>query len=247
MKTYMSGILILFSLLIGNTAEANQDALSHKEEIRALIQLYVANSLSSGPEEIHVRQVLPANGTNVTNGRSFQWSGKVIGIRPGSQGRLLGRALFVLSIKDNEGGTKTRWFTADVEKIERVVVTTRSLKRHHVLGPDDLTIKTLSVTRRRNRYIGHPETLIGKRLTRSTGKGLPIRTDRIEETPLIFRGDRVMLLLESRGLRIMTSGKAKEDGFLGKIIGIQNLDSRKVVYGRVIESGIVKVSFTTIR
>lgn len=241
MKTFLSTSLILLCLVIGNTAEAGRDGVSYEEEITALIREYVAQQLSSGSEEIRVSRVTP------TNGGQFRWSGEVRGVRAGTQGRFLGRVLFVLSIEENGSRPTSRWVTAEIERVQNIIVASRSLKRHHVLGPADLTIRTISVTHQRNHHVSHPETLIGKRLTRSTGKGVPIRSDLVEETPLILRGDRVMLLLESRGLRIMTMGRAKEDGFLGKIIGIQNLDSKKVVYGRVVEPGVVKVPFKAIR
>ncbi|MFQ5580908.1 MAG: flagellar basal body P-ring formation chaperone FlgA [Nitrospiria bacterium] len=241
MKTFLTAGFILLSLIPWNLARADLGGISHKEKIKAMIQLYVANKLSSGPEEIHIRKIVP------TNGGSFQWSGKIKGIRPGSRERLLGRVLFVLSIEEDGREPGSIWITADVEKSQEIIVASRHLKRHHIIHPSDLDIRSIFVTRQRNHYLSQPEKLIGKRLTRSTRKGVPIRADLIEETPMILRGDRVMLLLESRGLRIMTLGKAKEDGFPGKIIGIQNLDSKKVVYGKVVEPGVVKVSFKTLR
>ncbi len=241
MKTFISTSLILLTLIISSPAEAGRNAVHDEDALTAMIQDYVAQQLAAGLEEIRVSRVVPSDGG------SFPSSGKVKGLRAGSKGRLLGRVLFILSIEGQGRGPISRWVTAEVERMRTIVVASRPLKRHHVLRPDDLTTRTLSVTRQRNHYVSRSESLVGLRLTRSTGKGVPFRPDLVEDTPLIIRGERVILLLESGGLQIMTLGRAKEDGFLGKIIGIQNLDSKKVVYGKVVESGVVKVSFKTIR
>lgn len=237
MKAFLTTSLTLLCLMIGDTAEAVRDGVSYEEEIPNLIREYVARQLSSGPEEIRVNRVIP------TNGGSFRWSGEVKGVRAGTRGRLLGRVLFVLSIKENDSRTTSRWVTAEIERVQKMVVASRSLKRHHVIGPTDLMVQTISVTRQQDDYVTRPEALIGKRMIRSIRKGVPIRSDLVEEAPLIHRGDRVMLVLESRGLQIMTLGRAKEDGFQGGIIGVMNTDSRKIVYGEVVEAGVVRVSF----
>jgi len=240
MKAYFATGLILLCLMIGNTAEAVRDGASYEEEIADLIREYVTRQLSSGPEEIRVNRVIS------TNGGPLRWSGEVKGVRARTPRRLLGRVLFILSIKENDSGTTSRWVTAEIERVQEMVVASRSLKRHHVLGPTDLMVQTISVTRQWDDYVIRPEAVIGKRMIRSIRKGVPIRSDLVEEAPLIHRGDRVMLVLKSRGLQIMTLGKAKEDGFQGGIIGVMNTDSRKIVYGEVIEAGVVKVSFSLI-
>jgi flagella basal body P-ring formation protein FlgA len=58
---------------------------------------------------------------------------------------------------------------------------------------------------------------------------------------LLKRGDVVVIIAETAGLKITTLGQAKKKGRLGDRIPVVNFDSRKVLYARVLDSNTVKV------
>jgi flagella basal body P-ring formation protein FlgA len=60
---------------------------------------------------------------------------------------------------------------------------------------------------------------------------------------LVKRGDLVVILVESNGLKITTLGQVKKKGRLGERIPVVNMDSKKVLHARVIDSNTVKVDF----
>jgi flagella basal body P-ring formation protein FlgA len=60
---------------------------------------------------------------------------------------------------------------------------------------------------------------------------------------LVKRGDLVVIIAESKGLKITTRGQVKKKGRLGEQIPVVNLDSNKVLYARVIDANTVKVDF----
>jgi flagella basal body P-ring formation protein FlgA len=52
-----------------------------------------------------------------------------------------------------------------------------------------------------------------------------------------------MIIVESKGLKATARGLVKKKGRLGERIPVVNVDSKKVLYGRVIDSNTVKVDF----
>ncbi len=74
---------------------------------------------------------------------------------------------------------------------------------------------------------------------------MPIRGDQLEIAPLVRRGDRVTITVRSKGLQIVTSGKAKQDGQLGEMIRVMNLESKKNVYAEVVNAGDVLIVLST--
>jgi len=53
----------------------------------------------------------------------------------------------------------------------------------------------------------------------------------------------VLIIAESEGLKVTALGKAKEKGRRGEMIRVLNIDSRKSIYARVLDSSRVKVDF----
>ncbi|HHT9123980.1 MAG TPA: flagellar basal body P-ring formation chaperone FlgA, partial [Candidatus Wunengus sp. YC63] len=65
----------------------------------------------------------------------------------------------------------------------------------------------------------------------------------IDNPPLIKKGDFIKVSVQSGNLNIVTKGVAKEDGYVGKVIRIKNVDSNKELYGKVEDSTTVKIIF----
>ena len=91
--------------------------------------------------------------------------------------------------------------------------------------------------------IADPEAVLGKRPRRAVGARVPLRADLIELSPLVKRGDLVTIIAQANGLRITTLGQVKKKGRLGERIPVVNLDSKKILHARVIDSNTVKVDF----
>ena len=91
--------------------------------------------------------------------------------------------------------------------------------------------------------ITDPETVLGKRTKRAIGAKKVLRTDLVEFPPLVKRGDVVVIIVETSGLKITALGQVKKKGRLGESIPVMNYDSKKILYARVLDSSTVKVDF----
>ncbi len=199
------------------------------------IRTYAAQRLSVKESELKVK---------LTNMPSL-WGSispeDILEVKEGSQG-LLGRSAFLVSIRRGLKTVASQWVTAEVLVRQEVALAAASLKRHHLINRGDLTLQAVYLSRPLELYAEAPEALVGKRMVRSVDQGVPISMDIVEEAPLIYKGDRVSLLIQEGGFSISTIGLAKEDGFLGRQIAVMNLDSKKVVYGRVQDAATVKIT-----
>ncbi len=233
-------IPILFIILsftpIVRSAEVALETRSLEDKIVSKLQLYVAEALSVDLPEIQVSKL------SATNGQSLNIQGEVVRVKPTNRGRLLGRRIFVIGLLSHDGHAMEHRVSADIVKIQKVVVTRRKLRRLDIVEADDVTLEMIRTRNQRRRYENDPEAVIGKRLIQSLGKGVPVRVDQLELAPLIRRGDRVTMVFKSEGLKILTTGEAKQDGNLGETIKVVNLDSKKMVFGEVLNSGDVGVN-----
>ena len=156
---------------------------------------------------------------------------------------LRGKCSIAVEFSVNGSDQKKIWAIATIEVLGPVVVTRKPLGRYQPIDEDDVELKTMDLSDLPDDVITDPEVIIGKRTTRAIGAQVPLRADTVELPPLVKRGDLVVIIAESRGLKITTRGQVKKKGRLGEQIPVINLDSKKVLYARVIDANTVKVDF----
>ena len=57
------------------------------------------------------------------------------------------------------------------------------------------------------------------------------------------RGDKILIMAQKGGMTITTPGILKEDGYENAMVRVLNIESKKVIYGRLVDSNTVKVRF----
>jgi flagella basal body P-ring formation protein FlgA len=138
---------------------------------------------------------------------------------------------------------KKVWATVKTEVLTAVVVTKRPLGRFKRIEPDDIHLREMDLADLPSNIITSVEEAVGKRTKRTLDAGIVLRSDLIEFPPLVRRGDVVTIIAETDGLRITTRGKIKERGCRGEKIKVVNINSKKVIYARILDSNTVKVDF----
>jgi len=133
--------------------------------------------------------------------------------------------------------------TARVDVYADVVVTRQYLKKHHEIREADLQILNRNISFLPPDVVTEVKEVLGKRATLSINSNEVLRTGMVEEPPLIKKGDRVLLLVESPLFRITALGESKEEGRRGERVKLLNLSSKREVYGRVLDSKTVEINF----
>lgn len=122
-------------------------------------------------------------------------------------------------------------------------VLARAVPKGGVLGPDDLTRKSISGRASPPGALADPREVLGMRAVRALVAGTVLRRDQFKPEPLVQRGQRVQIVLEQGALRIVAPGEALEGGGAGERIRVLNTSSRQVVVARVEDHKSVRVEF----
>jgi flagella basal body P-ring formation protein FlgA len=86
-----------------------------------------------------------------------------------------------------------------------------------------------------------PDEFIGKKITRSISASTPITMSMVESLPVVHRGEKVKIVIQSGVMMLTATGLAHSDGKIDELIKVQNINSNKVIFGRVTAPGIVEV------
>ncbi len=71
----------------------------------------------------------------------------------------------------------------------------------------------------------------------------PVASKVVDKTPVIRRGDTVQLVAFGGPLAISVTAKSLQDGAVGDVIRLENVDSKKAISGKVVGKGQVEVQY----
>ncbi len=84
--------------------------------------------------------------------------------------------------------------------------------------------------------------IVGKVARRTLLPGRPIPSIAVEEPRAVSTGTQVTLVYQQDGLSIATTAQALQNGYVGQVVQVRNLDSGLVVSGAVQPDGSISVN-----
>ena len=224
-RTFVLGsIAVLAGLFFGTAAlSAEKVKTSQEEGVATAIRAYVADGLQIDPAAVTVRIMSPLDGLVLRPVPSISHLGS---------GSPVGRVTFLMG--------KAR-VQAEVEAVKEVAVASRFLRRNQLVEEGDLMMTAIRLTGPAGHYIDNLDLAVGKRVTRSVSARFPITEDALGKPYMIRQGARITIQYVQGGLKVLALGTAKEDGPAGASIRVSNLDSKKDLWARVVDSETVQV------
>lgn len=117
------------------------------------------------------------------------------------------------------------------------VTANQTLQRGAIIQSGDLTVEAGPEESRQEILEGY----LGKQLKRTVYAGKRVNFEYIGNPILIKRNSQVNMIYRFGRLEINASGRALDEGGVGDVISIMNLESRKRIQGIILPSGVVEV------
>lgn len=155
----------------------------------------------------------------------------------------LGRKAITMNVLVDGKEAGTVKMIGDLHLFGEVACANRHLDRREQLTANDIKMVRRDITALGDDLVREQTSAIGKQINTSLQPGDIIRASQLAEPPLITRGELVTIIAQTAGLRATAPGEAKRTGAKGDIIKVKNLISRKYIFAKVIDDGIVQVEF----
>jgi len=124
-----------------------------------------------------------------------------------------------------------------------VVRAVRPIKRGEIISEELVSVEQVKTIRPLRNTVSRVEDILGKEATRNLQMGRNISFNFIKTPPLVDRGDRIMIVAQKGAMKITTPGMARQKGTKDSMIPVMNLQSKKIVYARVVDKNTVEVNF----
>jgi len=93
----------------------------------------------------------------------------------------------------------------------------------------------------RTAVVESPRVLVGKTARRTLLPGEPIPMNAVDDPKIVTRGVQAAILFEEGGLSITGVGIPLQSGALGETIQVKNVDSGRIITGRVQPDGRIRI------
>ena len=154
-----------------------------------------------------------------------------------------GRVPMILEIRVNDQFQKRIRLNTKVLVSQQVIKTKRAVKRGEILSNDEIRVETVQTERPSQNAITNIDHALGYEAARNLPVGKILIPNFIKRPALGNRGDKILIMAQKGGMTITTPGILKEDGYENAMVRVLNIESKKVIYGRLVDSNTVKVRF----
>lgn len=157
-------------------------------------------------------------------------------------GAPLGLTPIQVDVLANGKTVQTVPLVVQVTMLRPAVTARRSINQGATIRAADVHVVPMSFTRLDKLGLDDTAMAIGQRARRFTPAGTLIGAPMLEQVPLVLRGQLVQLVSVAGSVRIVTTGKAAEDGLLGEVIKVRAVDNKRVEFdATVIGPGHVRI------
>ncbi|MGA7827556.1 MAG: flagellar basal body P-ring formation chaperone FlgA [Geobacteraceae bacterium] len=239
MKKFSAGLLFLalvWCLGVSATAFAAGMTLTAKK-VRAATKDFILDRTRDSGMEIKITRiafdenlVLPAGKVSYEFIAPRQWEG-------------WGKNVLGLVIRVNDQLVRNISIPVEVEALTDMVVARYPLPRGTVVAANDVSLQKRDVAEVSGKVTFNLSDVLGKRVRIPIRANTPVRSDYLERVPLVKNGQVVTIVAENGALRVTATGMARGTGAEGDLIMVQNMNSKKTVQARVVDSGTVAVNF----
>ncbi|MGH6720272.1 MAG: flagellar basal body P-ring formation chaperone FlgA [Alphaproteobacteria bacterium] len=133
--------------------------------------------------------------------------------------------------------------SARADTLVEVPVLNVALGIGDIIGARDIEVVALPYGKVPRNAITDPEELVGKSPKRLLRPGLPVRVGDVAPPIVIKKNTVVVMVFDRAGLFLTAKGKALQNGAVGEVIRVENVQSGIAVQGVVQPDGRVVVGF----
>ena len=115
------------------------------------------------------------------------------------------------------------------EDMVEVYVPARTLSTGEMIAEADLQILSVPARDLSSNAVVDLKSLVGMEVKRTLKEGSIIRKNAIAAPILVYKKELVTLTVETNQMRLTAQGQAMDDGAMGDVIRVMNLNSKKVI------------------
>mgnify|MGYP001564656822 FL=1 len=237
---YINSIIICSLLIfptISNSGSYKEKQTITVEEIKESATDFLLRTLPWEKEQLEIDIYYQGGKITIPSGE------KLLVYKGHGGSRNVGRIPITLEIQVDGIFQKRIGINSRVMVSQKVVKTSRQIKRGEIFTRNNIHLETIKTERILGNTIQNIEDALGNEAVNYLPNGRSLLQRSMKKPALGSKGEKIMILAEKNGMKITTPGILKEDGYENAMVQVLNIESKKMIYGRLVDANTVKVSF----
>ena len=230
-------IFFFFSLILGMTVNASENQILRTIEIEEGAEDHLIKNLPWDRDSLAIEVFYQGKDIILPLGKK-ELIFKIMG-----SSQRAGRIPMILEIRINDQFKKRIRLNTKVLVSQKVFKTVRPVRRGEILSKDEISMEIIQTERPSKNAITRIDYVLGYETVRNLSAGEILVSNFIKKPPLGKRGEKILLMAKKGGMTITAPGILKEDGYKGAMVQVLNIESKKIIFGNLIDSNTVKVKF----
>ncbi|MEE9441138.1 MAG: flagellar basal body P-ring formation chaperone FlgA [candidate division Zixibacteria bacterium] len=161
---------------------------------------------------------------------------------PLTQSNPRGRFPMRVEIYRDDAMTGKGSVTLEVRIFADLPVPIRRISRNDILTPQMFSLKRFDVTSIREKMLTDLSQMENIRARQNLSEGRYVSLNKIEKIPDVENGMPVSIIASSGIFEIRAKGMALQRGYIGESIKVKNIDSKKIIMGKITSPGVVEIT-----
>ena len=225
------------SLIFGITVNASESQILRTIEIEEGAEDHLIKNLPWDRESLDIEVFYQGKDIDLPLGKK-DLIFKIMG-----SSQRAGRIPMILEIRINDQFKKRIRLNTKVLVSQKVFKTVRPVRRGEILSKDEIIMEKIQTERPSKNAITRIDYALGYEAVRNLSAGEILVPNFIKKPPLGKRGRKILIMAKKGGMTITAPGILKEDGYKDAMVQVLNIDSKKIIYGNLVDSNTVKVKF----
>lgn len=245
MKHLLIFLLSIFVLPLAGAANAYTDGSSPSHYEKPLFQLTVkdaeaaiAKALTEAGAGDNLAATIVSRKSDVLFTHGQPVIAEIRGLQFDKQARQWSANILFIADKDVISAIPS---SGRFEEIMSIPVLKRNVRNGDAISVSDIELVPFAVSRVSSNTVTDMRMLVGKSPVHSISARRPIRANEIENPTIVKKNSIVQINYSTPGLQIVTAGQAIEDGALGDIISVRNVNSKRIVRAVIEDESNVKI------
>lgn len=136
--------------------------------------------------------------------------------------------------------SKKGWVVVELKRYQLVPVLNRAVKFGQAINPEMISMETRQIINPAETIVS-PRSLVGVQAARYLNPGQVLSFADLKREQILKKGQFVKAVVGSSTFEVSLSAIAEENGALGDVVKIKNMDSQKVFAGKIVEPGVVRI------
>ena len=154
--------------------------------------------------------------------------------------RIVGSFLIPVKVDYASGLQKTYYVTGQLQTHVKALVSTRALQVGDSLDSKDYKEQEIEISFSQD-ALAVVDDLKGKTLNKMLAVGRPIYKSDLKKEMVVQRGQLIRAISGDETFEVSAQMQAEENGAVGDLIRMKNTETQKLMSGRVIERGVVRI------